>query len=220
MRKGLRCVCLAAMCNPLELRISRRVRLHRRTILPIAVLSAWLGVKSGAFSVHANLDCHQPERFLCGLARHLGTALLASAVAAQGCPVSALGTADAALTLPTTILVSAAPQTASDAILKNLKEEELQIELEEKGILRDLQTFNWVRDVQKEARLLNLDAVLREEEKTVQQEEKDIDSKASFRADAKKLEQLERVEASLRFNAEEEGELNLLQKMLNSLKLR
>jgi len=99
-------------------------------------------------------------------------------------------------------------------MLLNLREEEQELEQERRDVSEELQRADVLADVQKEARLLNLQAVLAAEESAVKQEEQDAQSVSAFATDARRLGELERLEEKLRFAPEENKALALLQEQV------
>lgn len=112
--------------------------------------------------------------------------------------------------------LASAEFVGDSSILPNLRQVEKATEEEETVVEDKIAKTNWFTGFFDRARLMNLDAVLKAEDGTLKDEERD--SKAAkakaFTRDADKLEQLEKLESELRFDYEENKELNSLQKLL------
>jgi len=99
------------------------------------------------------------------------------------------------------------------------RQEEEEVEFEEKQVEDELKKNGEKLGFAYKARLLNLEAVLKEEDNVIKDEEWDIQAadpsrKAAFAQDVNKLARLEKIESELRFSSEENKELNFLQKLL------
>lgn len=114
------------------------------------------------------------------------------------------------------------------SFLLGLRQEEETFKEEEKDVDQELQSQPWWNPFER-ARLMNLEAVLKAEEKAVQAEEQDLKAgkkkgealeiarnEAAFKQDAKRLNEMEKLEGRLRFTEEENRELARLKKLLPS----
>lgn len=112
------------------------------------------------------------------------------------------------------------------SFLLGLRQEEETFKEEEKEVELELQRQSWVNPFEK-ARLMNLEAVLKAEEKAVVAEEQDVKAgkkkgegleaarnEDAFKRDAERLEKMEKLEGRLRFSEEENEELSRLKKLL------
>mmetsp|Transcript_123728 Transcript_123728/g.309254 ORF Transcript_123728/g.309254 Transcript_123728/m.309254 type:complete len:237 (+) Transcript_123728:25-735(+) len=108
-------------------------------------------------------------------------------------------------------------QPAKD-VLGRLQQEEQAFKDEEKEVQTemDASASNPLEWLLNKAKLLNLKAVLTDEEAAVRDEENDLQTQnqAKFRKDVDRLEGLEKIESRLRFNGEENQELDALERML------
>jgi len=105
------------------------------------------------------------------------------------------------------------------ALLKNLRFEEDAVRDAEREVQSELDAeppsaLSLLFD---RARLLNLKAILFDEEVTIKDEEEDLEKQdtAKFKKDVERLEGLETIEAKLQFSGEENKELNFLQRLLS-----
>eukprot|EP00930_Biecheleria_cincta_P066716 TRINITY_DN52973_c0_g1_i1.p1 TRINITY_DN52973_c0_g1~~TRINITY_DN52973_c0_g1_i1.p1 ORF type:complete len:216 (-),score=66.15 TRINITY_DN52973_c0_g1_i1:338-985(-) len=114
------------------------------------------------------------------------------------------------------------------SFLLGLRQEEETFKEEEKEVEQELQSQSWWNPFER-ARLMNLEAVLKAEEKAVQAEEQDVKAgkkkgegleaarnEFAFKRDAERLATMERLEGRLRFSEEENMELARLKEMLPS----
>mmetsp|Transcript_11477 Transcript_11477/g.26575 ORF Transcript_11477/g.26575 Transcript_11477/m.26575 type:complete len:241 (+) Transcript_11477:42-764(+) len=105
-------------------------------------------------------------------------------------------------------------------LLQRLREEEDEVRREEEAVQKQIERSSGNgQSLIAQARLRNLDAVLRAERDAIIAEEKDAqrpgpEGKAAFEADADRLANLEYLEGQLRFDPEENKMLKLLEKLL------
>mmetsp|Transcript_42482 Transcript_42482/g.95510 ORF Transcript_42482/g.95510 Transcript_42482/m.95510 type:complete len:213 (-) Transcript_42482:125-763(-) len=104
-------------------------------------------------------------------------------------------------------------------LLQRIREEAANLRTEEKEIESELDSANGHKnDIFLQARLRNLDAVLKAEEEVLVAEEKDAKlgeaGRLAFLSDVEKLERLEFLEGQLRFGPEENKVLSMLEKLL------
>eukprot|EP00931_Biecheleriopsis_adriatica_P093430 TRINITY_DN67188_c0_g1_i1.p1 TRINITY_DN67188_c0_g1~~TRINITY_DN67188_c0_g1_i1.p1 ORF type:complete len:223 (+),score=57.46 TRINITY_DN67188_c0_g1_i1:37-669(+) len=109
--------------------------------------------------------------------------------------------------------------------LLGLAQDEEVVKEEEQNVERELQREPWTANPFERARLMNLEAVLKAEESTIEAEEMDVKATAkkgqtvsnfgsAFERDKQRLAGLEKLAGKLRFSDEESKELTDLQRLL------